>query len=80
VQGSRGDTDVKTDFGHSGRMEGGMAGENSTGTYTLPYVKQTASGSVMCDTGTQSQCSVTTWRERVGRESSTGRGHIYTCG
>ena len=28
--------------------------------------------------GTQSQCSVTTWRDRVGREE--WRRHVYTYG
>ena len=49
-----------------------MPGENSIATYTLPYVKQPASGSVMCDTGTQSQCSVTTWREGWGGRVQEG--------
>ena len=53
-----------------------MAGENSIGTYTLPYVKQTASASVMCDRGTQSQCSVTTRRDGVGGRGQHG-GDTY---
>ena len=60
-----------------------MAGENSIGTYTLPYVKQPASVSVMCDRGTQSQCSVTTRRDGVGREVGGGcrmeGTHVYLC-
>ena len=42
-----------------GEGEGGMIWENNTEMYTLPYVKQTASESLMSQ-GSQSQCSVTT--------------------
>ena len=50
----------------------GMIWENSTEAYTLSYVKQRASGSLMYDAGTQSQCSVTTWRDGVGKEFGAG--------
>ena len=40
----------------AGEGEGGTNSENSTQTYTLPYVKQIASGNVLCDTGSSTQC------------------------
>ena len=43
-----------------GEGEGGMNGESNMETYTLPYVKQMASGNLLCDTGSSTQCSVTT--------------------
>ena len=64
-----------------GEGEGGMIWENSTEIYTLPYAKQTANGNLMYDTGTQSWCSVTTWRDEVGKEVGgclKGRGQMYT--
>ena len=39
-----------------GEGEGGTNSENSMQTYTLPYVKQIASGNVLCDTGSSTQC------------------------
>ena len=38
-------------FGLSGRGEGGMIEENSTETYTLPYVKQMTSASSVHEAG-----------------------------
>ena len=41
------------------------------------------SASFMYEEGTQSWCSVTTWKDGVGTEvggSSGWRGHMYTCG
>ena len=37
-----------------------MNGESSMETYTLPYVKQIANGSLLCDTGNPNWDSVTT--------------------
>ena len=34
-----------------GEEEGGMIGQESNEMYTLPYVKQIASGSLLCDAG-----------------------------
>ena len=59
LQVSKGDTDIKnrlSDMGKGvaqgrGKEEGGMIWESSTETYTLPYVKQIKSGSLMYDTG-----------------------------
>ena len=43
-----------------GGEEGGMNGESGTETYTLPYVKQPASGNLLCDSGSSDWGSVTT--------------------
>lgn len=50
--------------------------------HIFPCVKQIASGSLLCDTGSSTLGSVTTWRGGVGKEDyvSGGRRHIYTCG
>ena len=58
-----------------GEGEGGMNGERSLETYTLPYVKQTASGHVLSDTGSSTQCFVTTERGRTGE----GNGNPLQC-
>ena len=48
IQSSKGDTDVKNRLLNSaGESEGGMTWENSIETYILPYVKQSASASLM---------------------------------
>ena len=48
LQGIKGDTDVKKRLLDSGgEGEGGMIWENSIETYTLPYVKQIASGKLL---------------------------------
>ena len=53
-EGSKGDADIKNRLLDSvGESEGGMICENSIETYTLPYVKQTASGNLMYDAGNQ---------------------------
>jgi len=50
MQGSKGDTDVKNRLLDSvGEGEGGMIWVNSIETYTLPYVKQITSVSLMYD-------------------------------
>ena len=52
LQGSKRDTDIKNRVLHTvGEGKGGMIGENSTETYTIPYVKHIASGSLLCDAG-----------------------------
>ena len=49
-------------YGHSerGRKRRDKCGERSTGTYTLPYVKQIASRNLLYDPGNSNQGSVTT--------------------
>ena len=37
-------------------------------THTLPHVKQTAGGNLLCDVGNSTQCSVTTQRGGMGWE------------
>lgn len=44
--------------------KGGTNCENSVETCILPYVKQIASGTLLCDTGGSTQCSVTTSRDK----------------
>ena len=68
LQGSKGDAGIldTAGEGEDGKIwregEDGKIWKNSTETYTLPRVKQTASGSSMYDVGTQSRHSVATWR------------------
>ena len=65
-----------------GNTEGGTNGESSMETYTLPYVKQIASGNLLYDSGRANQCSVITQRGEMGGRwegGSKGRGHMYTC-
>ena len=68
--GSNGDADMdnrRVDMG-AGRVgrgrgewgEGGENGEGSVETYTSPYVKQTVSGNLLCDSGSSNWGSVTT--------------------
>ena len=50
--GSKWDSDIKNrPLNSLGEGEGGMIWENSIEIYTLPYVKQIASGSLMYDAG-----------------------------
>ena len=52
MQGSKGDTDVKNRLLDSvGKEAGGMIWENSIETYTLAYVKQPTSVSLMYEAG-----------------------------
>ena len=52
MQGSKGDTDVKNRLLDSvGEGKDGMIWENSTETYTLPYVKQMTSASSVHEAG-----------------------------
>ena len=52
MQGSKGDRDIKNRLLDSvGEGEGGLIWETSVETYTLPYVKQIDSGSLMYDSG-----------------------------
>ena len=64
MQAGKGDTDIWDTVGEG---EGGRNGRNSTETYILPRVKQTASGGSVQMQGAQSQCSVTASRGGVGR-------------
>ena len=57
----------KQSCGHSGgKREGGT--NTSTDTYTLPCIKQVASGNLLCDTGSSTQCSVITQKGGMGWE------------
>ena len=71
-QGSNRDSDTEIKLVDTvGEEEGGRNWENSMEICTLPYVKQIASGNLLCDdTGSSSQCSVTTYRGGMGREVS----------
>ena len=65
-----------TDLLHrGGEGECGMDGESSMGTYTLSYVKQTASGTIMYDSANSNQCSVTI--QRGGLRGSRRKVHVY---
>ena len=63
--------------GKLGRSESGMD------IYTLPNVKQIASGKQPHSTGRSAPCSVTTWRGGIGRVGGRSkregiRGYMYT--
>ena len=50
-------------------------------TYTLPHVKQIASGNLLYGSGNQIRCCVTAWRGGIGwKGDSRRRGHMYTSG
>jgi len=49
--------------------------ERTAWKHILPYVKQTASGHLLCDTGSSTQCFVTTWRGGTGE----GNGNPLQC-
>ena len=52
MQGNKGDTDVKNSILDSaGEGKGGKIWENSIETYTLPYIKQMTSVSLMHEAG-----------------------------
>ena len=57
-----------------GEGERGTSWENSTEAGTSPWVKQTAGGDLLCDSGSSAQCSVTPrgvgWGERFEREGT----------
>ena len=87
LQGSNGDTDIQNRLVDTvGEGEGGMNWENNMQTYTLPYVKQIASGNVLCDTGSSASSPSALWQPRGvvcgGRweVGSEGGGRISTCG
>ena len=53
------DPDIENRFVDTvGEGESGRNGESSTEICTLPYIKQRASGNLLYDTGSSSQCSV----------------------
>ena len=61
--------------------EGGSNGERSMETYTLPYVKQIASRSLMCDAGSSDWCPGTTYSGGMGWEGgSRGRRRMDAYG
>ena len=65
LQGSNGDTDIQNRLVDTvGEGEGGMNWENNMQTYTLPYVKQIASGNVLCDTGSSASSPSALWQPR----------------
>ena len=81
LQGSRGDTDIENRLVDTvGEGEGGMDWENSTETYTLPYVKQIESG-ICCVTQGAQLISLPSGVGYGGRwkGGSERRGYMYTC-
>ena len=75
--------DTKDRLLDTGEGEGGMISENSIETYTLPYVKQIASGNLLYDAESSNPvlCDNLEGLDGVGggREVQ-GRGHMYTYG
>ena len=78
IKGSSGDTDTEnriTDGTGVGAGEGGLRAESNADTCTLPCVKYTAHGNLLCDSGNSNWGSVTTkWggMRRGGREVQGG--------
>ena len=63
LQGSSGDADIENRLMDPGRGEEGDSGTNgdrSIETYTLPFVKEIASGNLLHDSGNSNRGSVTT--------------------
>ena len=84
MQDSKRDTDIENRLLDSvGQGKGGMIGENSTETCTLPYMKQMTSPSLMHETGHSKPVhwdNPEGWGgERGGRGVRDG-GHMYTHG
>ena len=64
--------------------KGGMNGEIRIDIYTLPNVKQIASGKQLHSTGRPARCLVTTWRGGIRRVGGRCKregiwGYMYTC-
>ena len=83
LQGSNGDPDIENRLVDTVREgECGMNWESSMETYTLPYVKQIASGNLLVTYGAQPSAL---WQSRgVGwggrwEGGLMGRGHMCTC-
>ena len=73
MQGSKRDIDVKNRlFNYVLEGEGGKIWENSLETCILPYVNRWPVQARWMKQGTQSQCSGTTQRDGVGRETGGG--------
>ena len=73
------DTDIQNRLVDTvGEGEGGTNGENSIETYTLPCVKQIASGNLLYDGALWQPREVGSGGEWEG--GSRGRGHMYTYG
>ena len=63
-----------------GEGEGGVNQESSTYISPLPCMKYTASGRLLYSTGGSAQCSVTTYRGKMGvgdGNEAKGRGYMY---
>ena len=58
--------------------EGGMNWEGNTDIYTLPCVKQTASKTLLHNTGSSAQCPVTDRWSGSGEGGSRGKEYAYT--
>ena len=66
----------------AGGEEGGMNGESGTETYTLPYVKQPASGNLLCDSGSSARCcdNLEGWGGVRGGKEAQEEGHTCAYG
>ena len=61
MQGSKGDTDIENRLTQVwGTEREGYKERVNRETYTLPYIKQTANGNLLCDSGNSNQGSVIT--------------------
>ena len=84
MQGNKGEADIKDRLLDTAREgEGGMICESSPETYTLPYVKQTASGNLLYDAGNPMPVLCDNKTGGVARKVGgrfKRRGHMYTYG
>ena len=81
MQDNKGDTDIKNILWDTvGEGEGGMIWENSSETHTLPYVKQTASGSLLYDSGKPKPVLCDNLDGWGGQGGIKREGHMYTDG
>ena len=81
MQGSKGDMDIKNRLLDSVGGEGEMICENSIETYTLPYVKYIASGSLRHDAGHSKPVLCDNLEGWAGREVERGfrREETHVC-
>ena len=65
----------KSSLEYMGEGEGRTKGESSMETYMLPFIKQTAGGNLLYNTGSSTRCSVKT--SRGGSKVQEGGTYVY---
>ena len=80
LQGSNRDANIENRLVDTvAEGEGWMNWEHSIETYTLPYVKQIASGNLLYATGSSNPLFCDNLEEWGWEGGSGGKGHMYTC-